>query len=225
MKKLITTIAFIITTFCSRGQAIPIFEPDPTFPFNFPTLYGYTQYEDVYGSGQMLERVDSEKYFFYQRYIAFNTVALASTPVTTATGFVGVDDYGVLVRINSTYIDPTPFYLTSTDRTLGTAYKESTTNSCTMRLNSQVSCNLSLTGGQAGNLQLQISSSSSGPWNTVGILPSSNIGTLTIGLNTTQVSGGQMTVDVPANYWWRLVSTNTTGTPTYSFLGGVKEIH
>lgn len=224
MKKLLLLFAFVVAAFCSRAQLSYTFEADPTFPFNSLGLYGTSWYEGIYGSGQLLYRIDSNKWYFYQKYIAFNTVAKYSTPMTTATALIGVDDSGVLVRVNNMYTPPTAYYLSSTDRTLGTAYKESTTLPCTMIINSQVSCNLSLSGGQAGNLQLQVGPSSTGPWSVAGILSASNVGTLTLGLNTTQASGSQMTAPVPANYWWRLVSTNTTGTPTYAILGGIKEI-
>lgn len=109
-------------------------------------------------------------------------------------------------------------------RSFNTAYRESTTNLYNVALSSQIACNLSLTGGQAGTITLEISPNGTSGWVAVGTLSASNTGTLTIGLNTTQISGGQLSYDVPATYYWRLTTNNTTGTPTYTFNGGVYKI-
>ncbi len=114
----------------------------------------------------------------------------------------------------------TPAPSSTGSRNFNQAYQISSTRPSRISISTQISCNLSLTGGQAGNVQLQVSANGSTGWVTVGTLTASNTGTLTIGLNTTQISGGQLSVDLPAGYYWQALTTNTIGTPTYTFNNG-----
>lgn len=109
-------------------------------------------------------------------------------------------------------------------RSFNTAYRESTTNLYNITVSPQLSCNLSLSGGQAGTVTLEISANGTSGWIAVGILSGSNTGTLTIGLNTTQVTGCQLSYDVPATYYWRLSTSNLVGSPTYTYNGGSYKI-
>jgi hypothetical protein len=122
---------------------------------------------------------------------------------------------------------PTPSVTIDTivnTRLFNTAYRMSTTNMVEVRLSAQVSCNLSLSGGQSGQIILEKSANGTSNWIQVGIIPASNTGTLTVGLNTTQISGGQISTTLPIGWYWRLRTNNITGTPTYTFFGGEKEI-
>src|SRR6185437_3396256 len=105
-------------------------------------------------------------------------------------------------------------------RNFNQAYQVSTTSQSHISVSPQLSCSLSLSGGTSGTIVLEISANGSTGWIFQGEISGSNTGTLTIGLNTTQITGGQMTADLPAGYYWRLTTTNVTGTPTYTFNGG-----
>lgn len=107
-------------------------------------------------------------------------------------------------------------------RNFNQAYQLSTTKYTDIRLSTQISCNLSLTGGQSGQIFLEYSTNGTTGWTLAGEVTGSNTGTLTIGLNTTQISGSQVSVILPPSYYWRLRTNNVTGTPTYSFLGGLE---
>lgn len=107
--------------------------------------------------------------------------------------------------------------------TANTAYQPSLSRFTDVGVSVQIACNLSLTGGQAGNWVIQTSPTSGGTYTTIKTLPSSNTGTLTIGLNTTQISGGELRSTVPPTYWYRIVSTSTTGTATFSILNQAEE--
>lgn len=109
----------------------------------------------------------------------------------------------------------------SASRTFNTAYQLSTTRYVTISPSAQISCNLSLSGGQAGTVSLQTSPDKI-TWTTVGQMTGSNVGTLTVGLNTTQVNGGQLYTVLQPAYWYQLLTTNTTGTPTFTMLVGGK---
>lgn len=113
----------------------------------------------------------------------------------------------------------------SSSRSFGSVYQMSTTSWVDVRINASVSCSLSLTGGQSGEIYLEYSADGSTNWTMAGKTTASNTGTLTIGLATSQLSGGQITVMLPPSYWWRARTNNITGTPTYTFLGGIKIIY
>lgn len=110
-------------------------------------------------------------------------------------------------------------------KNFNTAYQVSTTKQSRVYVSSQIACTLSLAGGQAGQIILEISANGTSGWIYMGQLSSSNTGTLTIGLNTTQISGSQMSADLPPGYYWQLRTNNTTGTPTYTFNGGNEIIY
>jgi len=114
----------------------------------------------------------------------------------------------------------TPIAIASGARNFNQAYQVSTTSQSHISVSPQLSCSLSLSGGTSGTIVLEISANGSTGWIFQGEISGSNTGTLTIGLNTTQITGGQMTADLPAGYYWRLTTTNVTGTPTYTFNGG-----
>lgn len=146
------------------------------------------------------------------------TVNLNTSGVSSGT-YIGpytVNSKGIITNASNPIIDTI-----SASRAFNFGYKMSTIKFYEIRVSAQISCNLSLSGGQAGNIFLEISSDSS-TWTFAGELSSSNTGTLTIGLNTTQISGGQLSTLLAPNYFWRLRTNTSTGTPTYTFQGGQK---
>lgn len=147
----------------------------------------------------------------------------------TTTGTDGAATYnpatGVFNIPNYSYTVPAPSSISSGGRNFNQAYQISSTRPSKISISSQISCSLTLSGGQAGNIQLQISSNGSTGWITVAQLTASNTGTLTIGLNTVQISGGQLVVELPIGYYWRATTNNTTGTPTYTFNGGFEIVY
>lgn len=114
----------------------------------------------------------------------------------------------------------TPTAIASAGRNFNQAYQISSSVQSHISVSPQLSCNLSLAGGQSGTVILEISANGTSGWIFEGELVGSNTGTLTIGLNTTQLTGTQLSADLPIGYYWRLTTTNVTGTPTYTFNGG-----
>lgn len=107
-----------------------------------------------------------------------------------------------------------------TSKSLNTSYQISTTKDYDIEVSAKVSCSLSLVSGQSGTIVLEISPNGSTGWLYKGQIDGSNTGTLTIGLNTVQVTGGQLSTGLPRGYYWRLRTINNTGTPTFSWSGG-----
>lgn len=150
-------------------------------------------------------------------------IGLTALSITT-TGTSGAATYS-----NVTGVFNIPLYATSAPtvdtissaRTFNTAYLMSSTKYVDVRVSAEITCALSLSGGQDGTITLQISPDAS-TWTTVSRLRGSNTGTLTIGLATSQITGGQLSVLVPPNYYWKAITTNNTGTPSYTMQQGNK---
>lgn len=147
------------------------------------------------------------------------TANLTTTGVSSGTyfGTFTVDTKG---RITASTTMGAASAISSGGRNFNQAYQISSTRYTAISVSPQVSCSLSLTGGQAGEAILEISANGSSGWIYCGQVSASNTGTLTIGLNTVQISGGELRQNLPPGYYWRLRTNNTTGTPTFTFNGG-----
>lgn len=216
MKKLLLSLALVVAAFCSKAQSTYTYEINP----HGDGIYGLSWYEDIYGTNILQYTQDMSTVDFSYIKFVIDDLATGATPNTISTAVVGVDDDGVLVRIA-----PVLTYLSSGTRSFNTAYQISTTTSSTVKLSSQISCSLSLVTGQAGQVILEVSANGSSGWNAWGILSASNTGTLSLGVNTVQISGGMLEAELPAGYYWKLRTSNTTGSPTFTFLGGVQETY
>lgn len=105
-------------------------------------------------------------------------------------------------------------------KSLNTAYQVSNSVYSKIWVSANISCNLTLLAGQSGSIVLEISANGTTGWIYMGQIDGSNTGALTVGLNTTQITGGQLTADLPIGYYWRLRTVNNTGTPTFTWNGG-----
>lgn len=101
-------------------------------------------------------------------------------------------------------------------RALDTAYQPSASKDTLGFWSVSVPCALSLTGGENGAVVLEYADNSGMSTNlvTVGTFRNGNTGTLTLGLNTLQIYGGQISGVIPAGKYFRLRTVDTTGTPT-----------
>lgn len=110
----------------------------------------------------------------------------------------------------------------SAARAFNQAFQMSTTAFVDINPCVNISCNLSLTSGQSGEAILEVSANGTSGWIAKGNISGSNTGTLTIGLNTTQITGGCMTLKLDPGWYWRIRTNNITGTPTYTMRQGNK---
>lgn len=146
------------------------------------------------------------------------TADLTTTGVSAGTyDWVTVDSKG---RVTAGANTPVPTAIASGGRNFNQAYQISSTRPSKISVSSQMSCSLTLVSGASGEVILEISANGTSGWIYSGQISGSNTGTLTIGLNTAQITGGQLTEDLPSGYYWRLRTNNVSGTPTYTFKGG-----
>lgn len=110
----------------------------------------------------------------------------------------------------------------STNRSLNSSFQPSSTRDSLVNYSVEVSTSLSLTGGAQGTVFLEIASDSGFTTNVqeVGRFTNANTGTLTVGLALTQTVTANLTGYIPAAYYVRLRTVNTTGTPTFTYRSG-----
>jgi hypothetical protein len=118
-----------------------------------------------------------------------------------------------------------PVVIAANGRDFNQAYQISSTNQARISVSVQIACGLSLSAGQSGTITLEISANGTSGWIYAGHVAASNTGILTLGLSTSQISGGQLIQELPAGYYWRLSTNNISGTPTYTFNGGNEIIY
>jgi hypothetical protein len=111
----------------------------------------------------------------------------------------------------------------SVTRSIGTTgWRISTTRPANVSYSVSVGTALSLSGGSAGYVSLEIASDSAFSTNLQELARVSNAqtGALTVGLALNQTISGTLAGHVPVGYYARLRSVNTTGTPTYAYICG-----
>lgn len=151
------------------------------------------------------------------------SLSLASTGVTPGKySWLTVDAKG---RVTTGSNPSAPTAISSGARNFNQAYQLSSTAYSKISVSPQIACSLSLAGGASGQVILEISPDGSTGWIFCKMIAGSNTGSLTIGLNTSQISGGCMDQDLPPGYYWRLRTNNVSGTPTYTFNGGSETIN
>lgn len=128
------------------------------------------------------------------------------------TGFTFADsDYSFLFPLISNRSWSNPSLAVNTSR------QPSTAQDTLVIASVDITTTLSLSGGTTGKVALQYADNTGFTTNVVNVqnFTNSNTGTLTIGLNTAQIGTAALTGIVPAGKYYRLVTTNVTGTPTY----------
>lgn len=102
--------------------------------------------------------------------------------------------------------------------TLNSAAQISTTRDADVSYSVDISCSMSLTGGQSGTAILEYADDSSFTTNvkTVSRGTNANSGTLTIGLALVQVGTANLAGIIPAGKYRRVRTVNNTGTPTFT---------
>lgn len=116
----------------------------------------------------------------------------------------------------SDYIKNKPYIINpsgaAVSRALNTSFQISTTQNAFVFYSINEAEVLTLTGGQTGIIQLQISPDNV-TFTTIAQFKVGNTGTLTVGLTLTDEVGSQLSGFIPAGYWVKL-PTSGTGTQT-----------
>lgn len=169
---------------------------------------------------------DVKKHFMYDGgnwiQISDRTQAMIDAAVAPKADISSISPVG----FSGSYSDlsnkpPTPSQSAAT-RALNTAFQVSTTRNSQVVYSVTISNTVSLTGGSAGGIVLEIATNSGF---TSGVqelsrVSNSNTGTLVVGLVLTDAVSQNLKGYIPAGYYVRLRTFNTTGTPTYTYVSG-----
>lgn len=110
-----------------------------------------------------------------------------------------------------------PIIVTNVVRALNTVYTPSATRVTAVTYPNNISSNLTITGGQSGTIDLQISDASGANYQSVSSITNNNTGTLIVGIATTSGQGGSLIGFVPPGCSYKFVSTGTS-----TFTAGVR---
>lgn len=110
----------------------------------------------------------------------------------------------------------------SASRSLNTIFQISSTRDSLVNYSVDISTAATLIGGQTGTVYLQISTSSTfaSGIQELGRSVNGNSVSLAIAITVTQNVTGTMSGYVPSGYYCRLLTENTTGTPTFTYRSG-----
>lgn len=110
-----------------------------------------------------------------------------------------------------------PRVFSSPSLAVNTSRRASTSRDAFVSAAVDITASLSLSGGQTGKVELKYADDSAFTTNVVTVNPASNgnTGTLTVGLGITQLSTATVCGMIPAGKYYRLVTTNVSGTPTF----------
>lgn len=135
----------------------------------------------------------------------------------------------------STVNDGDIYWMTSPDapiqssvsHSLNSAFQVSSTKNSTVNYSVDIATSLSLSGGAVGTVFLEICASSgfSSGVQEVGRYVNGQTGTLTLGLSLSQTGTANLSGFVPAGYYVRLRTANTTGTPTFTYRSGQETVY
>lgn len=107
-------------------------------------------------------------------------------------------------------------------RALNTIYQAPANSRVLAFYTVNISCVLSLSGGQAGTCVLEACATNT--FLSGVITPSSptfsNTGTLVIGVTLTQINSAQLAGLIPAGFFYRIRTINVNGTPTFTYITG-----
>lgn len=131
--------------------------------------------------------------------------------VATSGDYADLSGKPTIPSVTRTFSNPT--------RSLNTAFQVSTTQDSAVSYSVDIACSLSLTGGQAGTVFLRYADDSGHTTNVKEVcrFAASNTGALTIGLSLNQVATGAISGLIPAGKYVKLVTSNDTGTPTFTY--------
>ena len=116
----------------------------------------------------------------------------------------------------------TPVDQTSVARSLNTAVQVSATRDAMVTYSVRITVTASITGGQNGDVQLQIASDAGFTQDVQTISMQGNGQTYTLAIALQGVQPGTAIVSgmVPAGYYVKIVTVNNTGTPAFSYRSG-----
>lgn len=124
-----------------------------------------------------------------------------------------------------TFFEYRPIVVTNRTVVAATAYQPSLTRFTALSVSVKILCTSTLAGGQDGTSSLQVSrdNGATDPYVSVASVQSSNSVSLAIAITATGSNGSPLVATVPPGYYYKIVNTSTTGTPTFSILTPAQE--
>lgn len=180
--------------------------------------YGVTGLD---GSVEMVLRDSNNIYNFSTNVpltvVGTDTEATLSSRVSSSVASFLITNGLTAPDVEIWLFNPTEQVRTFTYPTLAVNTARQVTNDTMVNASVSITSTISLTTGQTGTVSLQYADNSGFTTNlvTVQSFSNGNTGSLTIGLNLSQVATAALTGIVPAGKYYRLLTTNVTGTPTY----------
>lgn len=110
---------------------------------------------------------------------------------------------------------------TSVSRSFNSNFQPSASRASLVRYSVEISCALTLSGGQSGTVFLEYSADGSTGWTEAGRFTNTNTGAVIVGVSITNTNAGQITGLIPTAYYVRL---RTTGTATITYRSGQETI-
>lgn len=153
---------------------------------------------------------------------AASTVTLSTTTVTAIMAYVTAQGYSATSADIFFAFNASLYTLSqaAATRSIGaTGFQISTTQNAEVRYTVQIVTTATIGSGGTGYVALQMSPDNVN-WTEIGRITNGQVITLAIALNSVQTITGQLSGFIPAGYYVRLLSVNTTGTPTYSYVSG-----
>lgn len=149
-----------------------------------------------------------------------DTGSIGSIGATGSQGIAGGVTNADWSETNSSSISfiknkPIKTFTAGTSRTLNSSFQISTTNDVMVSYAIDIGVSISLLAGQSGTVFLE-SSPNNSTWTTMFSGNNQNAGVLGLSQTNTVTLVGM----IPTGYWVRLRTTNTLGTPTFTFRFG-----
>jgi hypothetical protein len=142
-------------------------------------------------------------------------------PASTITGLATVATSGNYNDLSNKPSFTTRAQASVTRPINGTTFQVSATQDALVLYNIKIGTSLSLSGGTVGDVFLEISTNSGFTTPiTLANMNNGNTGALTVGLALSQTNAGQVIGYIPAGYYVRIRTVNTTGTPTFTYQYG-----
>lgn len=196
-----------------------------TFPTAVSSFTNDSGYLTVITSGQVTGALGFTPYNSTNPSNYINQAGARSAISLTTTGTSGVSTYnsstGVLNVPVYTYTPPASIQ-SSASRTLNSIFQVSTIRNALVIYSVQITVSASITGGQNGDVILEIASDSGFTTNvqTVAVSGLGQTYTLAIALAGVQPQTTVVSGFIPAGYYSRLRTVNNTGTPSFSYRAG-----
>ena len=154
--------------------------------------------------------------------LKWKMIAAATFGLLLATIFAKVEGGGDQ-HIRDLIAEYRPLSVAYRTVTSATPYQPSLTRYTDVSLSVKVACVSTLTGGQDGTISFQTSPDNI-TYTTVSSVQNSSTVALAIAITVNSSNGGVVGGKVPPGYYYKIIYTSTTGTPTFSILTQAQEV-